>query len=256
MSRQLDTAIFRRDRSRVRAGWLAAWTCVGFLLFVTSASALPISAFVISEVMYDPVGANDGSQWIELYNGTASAIDLSEYEIQWGRLFLSDSVGLAGTLAPGSTFVIGGPTSDSDNGNPIYDQIFDFAPDLGDGGHSWQEDGIALVETATGTMQHTVVYGGNGFMLFPTFFDEQGNAATVIDDSALNPGESLEYLGNGNWQVQPTPTDGAPHPNLVPVPEPTPLVLVGLGLVAMAAIRSAGREGGAARGTTPIAGSA
>ena len=233
-------------RSRIGLFALA----LGASLLATSAQALPISAFVISEVMYEPSGGDNRRQWVELYNGTGASIDLSAYELQWGRMDLDDSIALSGTLAAGSTFVIGGPTSDANNGNPIYDQVFNFNPNLGDGGHPNREDGIALVESATSTLLHIVVYGGNGSG--SPYVDEQGNAATVIDDSALNPGESLEYLGGGSWQVQPTPTDGAPHPNLVPVPEPTPLVLVGLGLVAMAALRSARNEPTRTRIASPV----
>jgi hypothetical protein len=243
MSRKHTTNARSSGRARSRVGLLAAFVCAGIFAFATNAAAVPISGFVISEVMYDPIGADDGGQWIELYNGTGSTIDLSLYEIQWGRLFLTDSVSLTGSLTAGSTFVIGGPTSDASNGNPVYDQVFNFNPDLGDGTSGFLEDGIALVETASGTMLHTVVYGGNGFAFFPTFFDEQGNPATIIDDSALNPGDSLEFLGTDTWQVQTNATPGTPDPALTPVPEPTPVVLVGIGLIVMASLRSRGFAG-------------
>lgn len=223
-------------RTAHRLSWMAA-IALAVSLFAGSAAAVPISGFVISEVMYEPTGGDNGRQWIELYNGTGATIDLSLYELQWGRNGLSNSVVLSGSLAAGSTFVIGGPTSDANNGNPIYDQVFNFNPNLGDGGHNWQEDGLALVESATSTLLHTVVYGGNGTN--PPYVDEQGGTATVIDDSALSPGQSLEFLGGSTWQVQATATPGTPNPALTPVPEPTPLVLVGLGLAALATLRSA-----------------
>jgi hypothetical protein len=225
-------------RCALRCAALLAICASPLLLAANPASAVPITSFVISEVMYEAIGGDNGRQWVELYNGTGSTINLSNYHLEWGRNGLSDSVGLSGLLLDDTTFIIGGPTSDGNNGNPIYNQVHNFAPNLGDGGHVWREDGIALFETGSSTMMHTVVYGGNGNN--PPYVDEQGNPATVIDDSALAPGESLEYLGTGVWQVQSTPTPGAPHSN---IPEPTPAVLLGLGLVMLGTLRSSNAFG-------------
>lgn len=211
------------------------FACLFFLLVAGAASAVPISGFVISEVMYEPSGGDNTRQWIELYNGTGSDIDLSLYHIEYGEGSLTDSITLSGTLVAGSTYVIGGPTSDANNGDPIYDQIFDFNPNLGDGGHVWREDGIALFETATSTMLHTIVYGGNNINV--NFVDEQGATAVSFDDSTLNPGESIEFLGTTVWQVGTTPTPSAPSPALVPIPEPTPAILLALGLIGLGSVR-------------------
>ena len=47
-----------------------------FAIFVSSASALQIS-----EIMYDPAGSDTGNEWIELYNDTASDINLTTYKL-------------------------------------------------------------------------------------------------------------------------------------------------------------------------------
>lgn len=40
-----------------------------------------IGRLLISEVLYDPIGAEPGSEWIELYNTGGTAIDLSSYKV-------------------------------------------------------------------------------------------------------------------------------------------------------------------------------
>jgi hypothetical protein len=226
---------------------LAMCTVSLLLLVAGSASSTPISDLVISEIMYEPTGGDNRRQWVEINNGTTSIVDLSDYQLEWGRNSLADSITLTGLLAPDSTFVIGGPTSDLNNGNPIYDQIFDFNPNLGDGGHPGFEDALALVQISTSTVMHIVVYGGNGFAV--PFTDEQGSPATAVDDSSLGQGDSLEYLGTNTWQVQTTATPGTPHPNLAPIPEPTTAILLGLGLIELASLRVR-RAGG--HSTAPI----
>ena len=50
-----------------------------------AAAAMAVSstqgAFVISEVLYNEVGSSFLGEWIEIYNGTGSSIDLSNYKI-------------------------------------------------------------------------------------------------------------------------------------------------------------------------------
>jgi len=234
MSRGSTSTTFSARFDAKRSMLLAV--CAFLFFGAGSAWAVPISGFVISEVMYEPSGGDNSRQWVELYNGTGSSIDLSNYHLEWGEGSLTESSGaLSGTLAAGATWVMGGPTSDGNNGNPIYDAIYNFVPNLGDGRHIWREDGIALFETATSTMLHTIVYGGNNFAV--NFVDEQGGTAVAFDDSTLNPGESIEFLGTTVWQIGTTATPGAPDPGIVPIPEPTPAILLALGLIGLGSVR-------------------
>jgi len=194
------------------------------------AAATPIGKLFISEIMFEPSGPDNGSEWIEIYNADSTAVDLSQYTLRWGRNNLANSVALSSVmLAPDTAFVIGGPTSSGSNSNPTYDQVYNFGPDLYDGSHGTQEDAVALIFEPTNTVVHIVVYGGNGFVT--AFTDEQGATAVAVNVSTLGQGDSLEFQGGTSWMVQGTATPGS-----VPatVPEPGTGFLVGLGLALLA----------------------
>ena len=217
-TQQLSKRIFQL----VRSASIALIACGA-----TPALATPITNLVISEVMYEPAGPDNGSEWIEIYNGNATAVDLSDYSLSWGRNGLTDNVALASViLAPGATFVIGGPISDGDNGSPVYDQIYNFAPDLYDGGHGWQEDAVALFYDPTATLMHIAVYGGNGFVT--AFVDEQGGTPIAVDVSGVGQGGSLEFMGSDTWQAQGAPSPGTPFASTIPEPSTAVLLFVGL----------------------------
>jgi len=217
-------------RSRGRGiRWSGAALVAALVCVASPALATPISGLVLSEIMFEPAGNDNGREWVEIYNGTGAVVDLSQYSLSWGRNSLANSVNLAAVmLAPGDVFIIGGPTSDANNSNPVYDQIFNFGPDLYDGNHGNQEDAVALIYNPTATLMHIVVYGGNGVVT--AFTDEQGAVATAVDSSGVGQGDSFEYLGSGIWQAQAVPTPGAPAATL---PEPSTALLCLLGLLSL-----------------------
>lgn len=198
------------------------------------AAALPTTNLWISEVMYNPTGGDDGAEWVELYNAGGTPIDLSSYSLGWGGADLtSNLLQLSGVILPGDYFVVGGPTSSGANGNPSYDQVSNFGPDLEN--PFLASDGIGLfgvpaASVTPGTLPiHAVIYGG----IFGNLFglpDESGPGGDV-DVGFAGAGESLEFDGT-TWSVQAAPTPGAGP--LVPVPEATPALLMLLGLAGLA----------------------
>ncbi|MCI0346361.1 MAG: lamin tail domain-containing protein, partial [Chloroflexi bacterium] len=96
-----------------------------------AAFTVPAGAVILTEALYDPTGADGGLEWVELYNTTAQAIDLSGLALgSGGADYTTSRVQLAGVIQSASTFVVGGPTSSADNANPTFDQVFDFDPDF------------------------------------------------------------------------------------------------------------------------------
>jgi beta-lactamase superfamily II metal-dependent hydrolase len=192
-----------------------------------AAFTVPQGAVILTEVLYDPTGSDDGLEWIELFNTTDSPIDLSQLSIGGGGADYTNSLAqLEGTIQPQSTFVVGGPTSAAENANPVYDQVYDFSPDLQNAGTD--ADGVALfnvraaVVTPTTVPIDAVVYGPantNGLI------DETGTAnPPEVGDAPA--GSSIERIDlEGAWQIQGAPTPNTWSEGSPPPPAPEGLLL-------------------------------
>jgi len=202
-----------------------------------AAEALPVGDLWISEVMYNPggfaAGDDDGYEWVELFNAGSTDIDLSNYSLGWGGDdYTTGTLPLSGTISPGDYFVVGGPNSDASNGNPSYDLVLDFNPDL-ENGSLFRADGVALFDVTpvipSSVPVHAIIYGG--LLNLSGLIDETG-AAGAVDFFFLAGGSSMEFDGAG-WAAQGTPSPGSG--GLVPAPEATPSLLMMLGLAGLAA---------------------
>jgi len=186
---------------------------------------VPPGAIILTEVVYDPSGSDGGLEWVEIYNTTGQPIDLVDMSLgNGGGDYTSSLIQLAGTIAAGQTFVIGGPDSSSDNGDPLYDLVVNFSPDFQNGGSA--ADGVALFNLRANEVNgatvpvDAVVYGAsnvNGLL------DETGvaNAPDVADAPG---GSSVERIDEaGSWQIQ-----GSPDPNVWNAGSPPPPPSAGL----------------------------
>jgi hypothetical protein len=161
---------------------------------------------MLSEVLYDVTGSDDGLEWVEIFNGTAAAIDLSTYSLgNGGNNYLGSVVQLSGSLPAGGCFVVGGP-----NGGFTYNQVYNFNPDFENSGAA--ADGVALFNvpaasiTANTVPIDAVIYGTTNSN---NLLDETGVAGNVdVGDAAAN--QSIERTGAG-WAIQATPTPTVCH---------------------------------------------
>jgi hypothetical protein len=226
--------------TRRNTGWLygAAASAVAVLLLVPGlAAATPTGGLVISEILFDPTGNDNTTEWVELYNRSAAPIDLASYSLGWGRDEYDDGTHVLPSflLAPGATFVIGGPTSNAANGNPVYGEVFNFAPNLSNGNNNNWADAVALFlgdigSNPTLTPVHAVIYGES--TASTTLLDEQAVLASILFNSdGFAQGTSIEWLGGNGWGVA-----AGLGPNVAPTPEPGTAVLVGLGLIGLGLI--------------------
>lgn len=184
------------------------------------AFTVQVGDLLLTEVLYDPSGADGGLEWIELYNATSTAIDLADLSLgSGGGDYTSSLVQLVGTVGPGQTFVVGGPTSNTNNGSPAYDLVLDITPDLQNSGSA--ADGVALFnirasQVSSGTVPiDAVVYGStntNGLI------DETGvaNAPDVADAPGGSSVGRIDLAGA--WQIQGSPDPGIFAPGSPPPP--------------------------------------
>ncbi len=170
--------------------------------------APPPGGLILSEVFYDRSGTDNGFEWVEIYNSSSQSIDLASFSLgNGGTAYTSSKVQLSGTVAAGTTFVVGGLTSDSTNANPTFDQAIDFSPDFQNSGSTG--DGVALFNvpavaiTSSTVPIDAVVYGPNNTN---GLIDETGSAnAPEVGDAP--GGSSIERTDiAGSWQIQSSPT--------------------------------------------------
>jgi hypothetical protein len=181
----------------------------------TNAKTLPltVTGLALAEVTYQPGADEAACEWIKISNSTDVPIDLGAYSFGSGRTnYLASTAQLGGTIPAHSCFVIGGPLSNAGNGNPTYDQILDFFPDLLNGSAaSGQATGYALFNgranqlTATSVPLDAALCGqNNGAGLLGA----DGQAATPSCPDIGAAGHSVVRTSVTTWVDQATPTPG------------------------------------------------
>lgn len=181
---------------------LGARDSIDFDITVTESA---ITGLVISEVFYDADNGSTGDngwEWVELYNGTGSPIDLSTLTLGYGGgTYDSATYNLSGTVPPGGCFVAGGSSTDASNGSPVYDLTQDFAPDIQNSGS--RADAIGIFGADPNPLD-AVVYGGANEDGFISPDGTPFAAATAPD---VGPGHTIERTSEG-WRDQEAPTPG------------------------------------------------
>jgi hypothetical protein len=179
---------------------------------------VPVTRLVVSEVLYDAKGVDDGYEWVELFNGSNAPVDLLGYFL--GTTASSMTVAysavtpaLSGTLQPGGCVVVGGPMADPMTNalpaNFVFAPALKFNPNLVNGTMTTAV-GLALFKGAPGMinqamMVDAVIYG----TLQRGIADETGMTNRLDVDYVKFPAQTLERFGPLQWRVQNTPTGGA-----------------------------------------------
>jgi hypothetical protein len=217
----------------------------GALLFSSAGAwATPSTGLVISEIHFNPTGGDDDRQWIELYNGTGGAVNLSTYSLGWGRTsYATNVLQLAGIVPDGATWVVGGTTSDARNGFPVLNDPVELAANLGSGFNLFNTEGVGLFDVTAANITsilapiHSVTYG---WSFATTVLPGESGAPAVpvfrMDLDGNSPaGSSIEYMGGNAWRLRATPEPNAVHPS---VPEPGTGGMVAIGLLLLRATRA------------------
>ena len=219
-----------------------------FLYAVFSGVSPANAGLILSEVMYDPSSSDDGYEWVELFNNSSSTIDLSGFSLGWGGSdYTYGTMQLGGSVVSGDYFMIGGPSSGSVNGNPVFDLVMDFNPGIQNGGT--QSDGLALF-----SMTSDLIMAGT-IPIDAVIYDLDGNSAGLIGIDGLpalpmvgdaGSGSSIERLDlAGNWSIQSVPTAGyGPllYEQVSTVPVPPALFLFASGLMGLFGVQRVSRR--------------
>ncbi|NJL29532.1 MAG: hypothetical protein HC897_17415, partial [Thermoanaerobaculia bacterium] len=172
------------------------------------AFTVPPGAVLLTEVMYDPTGADGGLEWVEICNTTDQAIDLSKLSLGWGgNDYTSGSITLEGTLPANGVWVIGGPTSSASNASPSLDDAVELLPNLQNSGAT--ADGVALFNFTASHVKSTtvpvdaVIYGTSNTN---NLLDETG-AAGAVDVGDAPSGQTVERTEPGRSLGHPAGAD-------------------------------------------------
>ncbi len=180
-----DSIIFTPTRSATFT--LAATNANGVDTAAVSIVAVDTENLLINEVFYDAVNADDGLEYVELYNSGQTFIDLQYFSLGAGGSSLASTViQLSGVIPPGGCFVVGGPASTVDNGFAEFDLATLFPSPLQNGGTA--SDGIGLFfelaadVTSTSIPVDSVLYEGANTALL---LGEDGQPDSEISPEAV-----------------------------------------------------------------------
>ena len=132
------------------------------------------AGLLINEVVYDPSGADDGLEWVELCNNGSTTIDLTGYSIETtSSSSYSEAYTFAsGSIAPGSYVLVG-------YGSSAY--AGSFSPNLANG--TSNTSGVRI-KSSGGTVVDTVLYA-------------TPNSKSFTEDSGTIPYEGAAEATNG-----------------------------------------------------------
>lgn len=213
-------------------------------ILVTSVIALPSrGALLISEVVFNEVGSPADGEWIEIFNNTGAAVDLSNYKIgdeeQSGGTSATEAIfkfPAGASIAPGEIQVISGgatrffavygfmPTYETAAEEASIPDMLPYAtwdPDGGILNMSNTNDQAVLVDP-TDTVVDAVSWG-NTFAFNPGV-DITGN---VDGQSIERINATVDTDTASDWKLGPTATAAKDRstPFSVPVPEPSSFAL-------------------------------
>ena len=203
-----------------RSKWIAPFAAaLAVASAATPAHALP----VISELLYDAVGADDGKSFVELYGTPGAALDGLRLQVVNGDTgAVAASLALSGLFGADGLFVVADRTSAGTTSVAEADLLLDF--DLQNGPDS------LLLRDANGVLD-AVGYGV--FAAGQVFAGEGAPAEDVAAGASLARHFANVDTGDNalDFGALAVPTPGSAP--LASIPEPGTAGLLGLGLAAL-----------------------
>ncbi|NVB36201.1 lamin tail domain-containing protein [Pseudenhygromyxa sp. WMMC2535] len=149
---------------------------------------------VITEVMADPEGSDDGQEWLEVYNASGAAIELEGVTLVYAKADGSGTkthtIARSMSLGAGEYVVFGGVLDELAGGESIVD--YGYADELGDFGNG---GGYLAVRCEDGSTVDEIYY------------DEASSGASRAFDGALSP-DAAANDSLGSWCDSTSEFDG------------------------------------------------
>ena len=173
------------------ASWAAATSAACFFLLAPFSAHAQV---VISEILYDPAGADQGNEWVELYNAGAAPVDLTKWTFSDGATSKTTGnlVHHAFSASPASG-AIGGMMLAPQSYAVLADNAAAVAAAF---------PGLAQLIDTTMTLPNPS--GGASATL--VLFDDAGGAENTVayeGGAADGNGASLQLQSDGSWLAAP-----------------------------------------------------
>jgi len=165
---------------------------------------------VISEVFYDTPGTDSQEEWVELYNGTGSAVDLSGWTI-------TDNNGTGASITiPGGTIIQSGTYLTVATNSLGFNAIYGYDADVYGSLPALNNTGDALIlADNTSSVVDAVAWEGGASSGVPAGWGSSSapsasTGSSIVRTSVTSDTDSFSdwssASGNGNPQTQPTNT--------------------------------------------------
>ncbi|MCA9391570.1 lamin tail domain-containing protein, partial [candidate division WWE3 bacterium] len=210
-----------------------------------------VDALTINEALVDPAGTDTGNEWIELYNETCDAVDLSGYDLNAAGDYYTFPVF---TLDPHSFITVHWRADGIDTTTDLYTGTVNFDTNMGNtsgslslfndgvhskntivdfvqygaGGQSWE---AAAIDAGIWTLDDAVTIGGSGESFGLSTDGQDGNVSTdwsvfttlspgALNNDSVTPPSCATPTPAPTATPTPTPTN-TPTPTITPSPSPT-----------------------------------
>ncbi len=204
-----------------RTKWAAR---VGAAALALSGGATAQAAPLISELLYDAVGADDGKAFVELYGSPGASLDgLRLQSVNGDNGLVTATLVLTGTFPADGLFVVADRTSAGTTSIANADLLLDFDLQNGPDSLVLRDATSVLDAVGYGVFDGGLVFAGEGDPA------EDGAAGTSLARVFANVDTGDNAV---DFAVLDVPTPGTAP--LAPVPEPATAGLVGLGCAAFA----------------------
>lgn len=213
----------RGDVTRFPARWIQQLILHGIAGLVLSVAGGASATPVISEVLYDAVGIDNGFSFVEIYGAPGVVLDgLSLEGVNGSNGAVGPIISLSGVIPEDGVFVVADVNGDGVTMVINADQLANFDFQNGPDSIVLKDGGVVIDALGYGVFSAGEVFAGEGA---PAADAPAGSSLARLFADLDQNDNSLDFSPLG------VPTPG--EVTLLPVPEPDSALLMMLGLLAL-----------------------